>query len=85
MIYYNAHEIIGWYTSKGKNNVERGTAVTACGSDIGTGERSMSYGGGEDGAGYIIAYPHPPLGLSNRSHRNILHNRDSYMDMEKKK
>ena len=36
MIYYNAHEIIGWYTSKGKNNVEKGTPVTADASYVGT-------------------------------------------------
>ena len=37
----------------------------------------------EDGSVYVLAYPQPHLGLSNISHNNIQHNRDSYMDMEK--
>ena len=40
--------------------------------------------GGEDGAGYGLTYPQPPLGGRRRAHNNKQHNRDSYMDMDKK-
>ena len=40
-IYVNSHEIIGWGTNEGKNNIERGTAVKADASEIGTGVGSM--------------------------------------------
>ena len=36
-IYDNAHDIIGWDPNKSKNNLERGTAVTADVSDVFTG------------------------------------------------
>ena len=38
----NDHEIIGLGPNKGKNNVDRGTAVTVDGSDVGTGVGSLS-------------------------------------------
>ena len=56
-IYYNAHDIIGWDPNKGKKNVERGKAVTADASDVGTGGGILLEGGGEDGARYLLAYP----------------------------
>ena len=40
-IYDNSHEIIGWGTNEGKNNIERGAAVKADASEIGTGVGSM--------------------------------------------
>ena len=36
-IYVNAHEIIGWDPGKGKNNIERVTAMAVDVSDVGTG------------------------------------------------
>ena len=43
-IYNNAQDIIGWNTNKGKNNVERGMAVTVDASDVGTVRGNMSEG-----------------------------------------
>ena len=36
--------------------------------------------GGEDCAGYLIAYLQPSLGGRNRAQNNIQHNSDMYMD-----
>ena len=41
-------------------------------------------GGVEDFAGYILTYPHPPLGGRNRAHNNIQNNGYSYIDIDKK-
>ena len=47
-------------------------ALTADASGVVTGGGIMSEGGGgEDFEGYVLAYPRPLLGVSNRSHHNI--------------
>ena len=40
--------------------------------------------GGEDGTGYILAYPHLPIFGRNIASNNIQHNRDSDMEIDKK-
>ena len=39
---------------------------------------------GEDGDGYVLAYPQLPLGERSIAHKNIQYNIDSGMAMEKK-
>ena len=82
-VYDNAHEIFGWDTNKGKKNAERGNAVMADASYVGTWGGIMSEGE-EDGTWYVLTYTHLPLEGRIRAHNNIKHNRDSEMDTEKK-
>ena len=42
-------------------------------------------GGGEYGAGYVLAYLQAPLGVRIRAHTNIQQNRNCGKDMYKKK
>ena len=44
-LYDNAHNIIGWYSNKGKKNVERETTVTSYASDIDNRGGSILEGG----------------------------------------
>ena len=76
--------IVGWDPNEVKNNVEMVTVATQDASGVVNGGGITSEGVGTDGACYVLIYPHPPIGESNRPHTTIQYNRYIYMHMDMK-